>query len=151
MTMMMIWWFQRSRRLMACFDCNYQMLCCISFSSLFCFCWLPPPKKEVMFSLWSVCLSVCLSVCRITETDFDEISLRGRASPQEQWVLFWWRSGSPSGSRSPKSEIRIHWILAFGGGLCCLSASRLIVLLCFVFLSTIFLVNKKLCDSPHQY
>jgi len=24
---------------------------------------LPPPKKEVMFLVWSVCLSVCLSVC----------------------------------------------------------------------------------------
>jgi len=24
---------------------------------------LPPPKKEVMFLVWSVCLFVCLSVC----------------------------------------------------------------------------------------
>jgi len=30
---------------------------------------------------------------------------------QDQWVQFWWQSGSPSGSRSPKSEIRIHWII----------------------------------------
>ena len=28
---------------------------------------------------------------------------RGRARPRDQWVHFWWRSGSPSGSRSPKS------------------------------------------------
>jgi len=42
-------------------------------------------------------------------------------SVQPQWVQFWWRSGSPSGSRSPKSEIRI--MLAFGGGLCSLSTS----------------------------
>ena len=27
---------------------------------------LPLPKKEVMFSVWSICLSVCLSVRRIT-------------------------------------------------------------------------------------
>jgi len=44
-------------------------------------------------------------------TDFDEISWRGRAWPRDQRVQFWWRSGSPSGSRSPKSEIRIHWII----------------------------------------
>ena len=64
----------------------------------------------------SVCLSVCLSVRRITVlkklwTDFDEISWRRRAWPRDQWVQFWWRSGSLSGSRSPKSEIRIHWII----------------------------------------
>ena len=34
-------------------------------------------------------------------------------SVQPQWVQFWWRSGSPSGSRSPKSEIRIHWIIDY--------------------------------------
>jgi len=38
----------------------------------------------------------------------DEISWRGRAWSRNQWVQFWWRSGSRSGSRSPKSEIRIH-------------------------------------------
>jgi len=51
-----------------------------------------------------------------------------RAWPKERWVLFWWRSGSPSGSKSPKSEIRIHRIiemLAFGRGLRCLSISSL--------------------------
>jgi len=31
--------------------------------------------------------------------------------PRDQWVQFWWRSGSPSGSRSLKSEIWIHWII----------------------------------------
>jgi len=44
--------------------------------------------------------------------DFYEISWRGRAWPAgDQRDEFWWRSGSPSGSRSPKSEIRIHWII----------------------------------------
>ena len=64
------------------------------------------------FSLF-VCLSVCLSVRRITEklwTDFDEISWRSRALPRDQGDKFCWRSRSPSGSRNPKSEIRIHWI-----------------------------------------
>jgi len=32
-------------------------------------------------------------------------------SVQPQWVQIWWRSRSPSESRSPKSEIRIHWII----------------------------------------
>jgi len=44
-------------------------------------------------------------------TDFDEISCRGRAWPRDRWFQFWWRSGSPSGSRSPKSEIQVHWII----------------------------------------
>ena len=46
-------------------------------------------------------LFVCLSVWQLKKlwTDFEEISWRGR----DQWVQFWWRSGSPSGSRSPKS------------------------------------------------
>ena len=30
-----------------------------------------------------------------------------------QWVQFWWRSESPSGSRSPKSEIWIQWIIHY--------------------------------------
>ena len=30
---------------------------------------------------------------------------------QGQWVQFWWRSGLTSGSMSPKSEIRIYWII----------------------------------------
>jgi len=67
-----------------------------------------------MFSLRSVCLSVCFSVCLITENvgkDFGKISWRGRAWPRDQWDKFWWRFGSPSRSRSPKSEIQIHWII----------------------------------------
>jgi len=75
--------------------------------------WLPP-LKEVMFLVWSVCLSVCPSDnWKKLWTDFDEISYRGRgrAWPKDQRVQFWWRSGSPSGSRSPKSDIRIHWII----------------------------------------
>jgi len=61
--------------------------------------------------------SVCLSVHWITEklkklwTDFDEISWTGRAWLRDQWVQFWWRSGSLSGSRNPKSKIRIQWII----------------------------------------
>jgi len=50
--------------------------------------------------------SVCLSVRRITEkvvNGFWQISWSGRAWPRDQWVQFWWRSGSASGSRSPKS------------------------------------------------
>jgi len=43
--------------------------------------------------------------------DFDEISWSGRAWPRDQWVQFFWRSRSLSGSRSPKSEIRIQWII----------------------------------------
>jgi len=37
--------------------------------------------------------------------------LEGRAWPRDQWVQFGWWSGSQSGSSSPKSEIRIHWIM----------------------------------------
>jgi len=69
--------------------------------------WLPPPK-EVMFLVLSVCLS--LSIRQITEklwTDFDKISWRDR----DQWVQFWWRSGSLSASRNPKFEIWIYWII----------------------------------------
>jgi len=52
-----------------------------------------------------VCLSVCLSVGKLKKlwTDFDEISWNGRAWPRDQRVQFWWRSGSLSRSRSPKS------------------------------------------------
>jgi len=67
-----------------------------------------------MLLVRSVCLSVCLSVRRITEklwTHFDDISWRGRARPRDQWVQFWWQYWWPSGSRSPKSEIRIYWII----------------------------------------
>jgi len=103
---------------------------------------LPAPKKEVMFYT-----SVCLSVRRMRKlwTDFDEISQRSRAWPRDHVIKFWWRYGSPYGSRSPKSEMQIYWIiekvpsglrskqhsqfamqksfsnsimLAFGGGLC---------------------------------
>jgi len=78
-----------------------------------------PPPKEVMFSLRSVCLFICLFVMSVCPSDnwksceriFDEISWRGRAWPRDQLVPFWWRSGSLSGSRSPNSEIRIHWII----------------------------------------
>jgi len=73
-----------------------------------------PPLKEVMFSVRSVCLFVCLSVRRITEKVVNEFwrnFLESRAWPRDQWFQFWWRSGSSSGSRSPKSEIRIHWII----------------------------------------
>jgi len=59
-------------------------------------------------------LFVCLSVRRITEkvvNGFWRNFLEGRAWPRDQVVKFWWRSGSPSGSRSPKSKIRIHWII----------------------------------------
>ena len=61
------------------------------------------------------CFYFCLSVRRITEKvvngflrNFLEVY---RAWPRDQRVQFWWRSGLPSGSRSPKSEIRIHWII----------------------------------------
>jgi len=59
-------------------------------------------------------LSVCLSVRRITEkvvNGFWRNFLEGRAWSRDQWVQFWWRSGSSSGSRSPKSQIRIHCII----------------------------------------
>ena len=66
--------------------------------------------------------SVCLSIGRSDNwkklwTDFDEISWRGRAWPwpRDQVIKFWWRSGSPSGSRSSKSEIRIDWIIDCAG------------------------------------
>jgi len=58
--------------------------------------------------------SVCLSVRRITQkvvNGFWQISWTGSAWPRDQGDKFWWRSGSPSGSRSPKSKIRIHWII----------------------------------------
>jgi len=70
--------------------------------------------REGGYVFGSVCLSVCLSVGWITEkvvSGFDEIYWRGRAWPVDQWVQLWWRSGSPPGSRSLKSEIRIHWII----------------------------------------
>ena len=96
---------------------------------------LPPPKKEVMFLVRSVCLSVCLFVSLFVclsvgllanlWTDFDEIFCRCRAWLKDQVIQFWWRSGSRFGSGSPKSEIRILRIAMFGGGLCSLSISSL--------------------------
>ena len=62
----------------------------------------------------SVSLSVCLSVRRITEkvvNGFRLNFLEGRAWPRDQGDLFWWRSASPSWSRSPKSKIQIHWTI----------------------------------------
>jgi len=60
-----------------------------------------------MFLVRSVCLSVCpldkLKSCERILTKF----LGGRAWPRDQWVQFWWRSGSSS----PKSKIGIHWII----------------------------------------
>ena len=84
---------------------------------------LPPPKKEVMFLVRSVCVFVCLSVGLLANlwTDFDEIFWRGRAWLKVQVIQFWWWSGSHFGSGSSKSEIRI---LRIGRGLCSLSASR---------------------------
>ena len=76
---------------------------------------LPPPKEVMFYFGMFVKLSVCfcLSLCPSDNlkklwTDF---VWRGGAWPRDQWVQFWWRSRSPSGSRSPKSEIRIHWII----------------------------------------
>ena len=48
-------------------------------------------------------------------TDFDEILRRTGVWPRDQLITFWCRSGSPSGSMSPKSEIRIHWIIDYAG------------------------------------
>jgi len=77
----------------------------------FCLNSLPPPK-EVMFSLRSVCLFVCLFVCPSDNwKTWERILTKLLGRPRDQWVQFWWRSRSPSGSRSPKSEIRIHWII----------------------------------------
>jgi len=70
--------------------------------------------EEGCYVFTSVCLSVCLSVRRITEkvvNGFWRNFFEGRAWPRAWVVKFWWRSGSPSGSRSPKSKIRIHWIM----------------------------------------
>ena len=47
----------------------------------------------------------------IPSPGFDKISWRGREWPRDQGGKFWWRSWSPSGSRSLKSEIRIHRII----------------------------------------
>ena len=50
--------------------------------------------------------SVCLSVHRITDkvvSRFWQNFLEGRAWPRDQGGKFWWRSRSPSRSRSPKS------------------------------------------------
>jgi len=84
---------------------------------------LLPPPKEVMFSLWSV----CLSVRRITEkvwTNFDEISWRVGHGPETNEFNF---GDDPDhrldpGVRSPKSAFTgLSIILAFGSGLCFLS------------------------------
>jgi len=69
---------------------------------------LPPPKKEVMFSLRSVCLSVCLFVCPSDNWKSCEQILTkfvgGVAHGSgDQGDKFWWQSGSPSGFRNPKS------------------------------------------------
>jgi len=92
--------------------------------------------------------SVCLSVRRITEKVVNGF-WRNFLQGMDQVITLWWRSRSPSGSRSQESEIWIHWIiakstswtqikaaianlhcknhsgillwLALGGGLCCLS------------------------------
>ena len=87
---------------------------------------LPPPKKEDMFLVRSVCLFVCLSVrlsvcpsdCSQTcERILTKFFWRGRAWLKDQVIQFWWRSGSRFGCGSPKSEIRILRI----GGRCALS------------------------------
>ena len=68
---------------------------------------LPPPKKEAMFLVRSVCLFVCLSVGLLANlwTDFDEIFCRGRAWLKDQVINF---GGDPDhasdpGIQSPKS------------------------------------------------
>jgi len=102
--------------LMCCLTSQPSYTCCVSKTEpllLLHLFLLPSPKKEVLFLLRSVYLSVCLPVGSLKKlrTDSDEISWRGRAWPMDQVITFWWRFGSPSGSKSPKSEIRIHWII----------------------------------------
>jgi len=62
--------------------------------------------------LFYFCL--CPSLRQITEkvvNGFWQNFLQGYCMARDQGNTFWWRSGSPSRSRSPKSEIRIHWII----------------------------------------
>jgi len=82
---------------------------------------LPPPKKEVMFLVRSVCLSVCPSdYSQTCERILIKKFWRGRACLKDQVIQFWWRSRSRFGSGSPKSEIQI---LRIGVGLWSLSIS----------------------------
>ena len=84
-------------------------------------CSLPPPKKEVMFLVRSVCLSVCMSAGLLANlwTDFDEIFWRGRAWLRDQWYNFGDDPGHASdpGVQSPKSrcsgsaEVCAFWVL----------------------------------------
>jgi len=89
---------------------------------------LPPPKKEVMFLVRSVCLFVCLSVylsvCPLDYSQTCEQILTkffggvGMAQgPSDTILVAIWITLR---IRSPKSEIRI---LGIGGGLCSLSIS----------------------------
>ena len=92
------WWWLSWYRIL------YDVLCYLCLCSVYLSKFLPPPK-EVMFSL----RPVCLSVRRITEkvvNGFWRNFLEGRAWPRDQWVQFWWRSGSPSGIRIQESEVR---------------------------------------------
>jgi len=97
-------------------------------------------EGDYVFS--SVCLSFCLSVLlKKLWMDFDEIFWRGRAWPKEQWVQFWWWSGSLSGSRSPKSGFTGFWRSA--EGLCSLSTSS------FLYFSSAYNLRARFVDS-HQ-
>jgi len=85
----------------------------------------PGPMSSILVTIWITVriqesevrnrhsLDYLKSYQRILMKFYGELG----CGPEYQLITFWRRSGSPSGSRSPKSEIRIHWILAFGGGL----------------------------------
>ena len=101
-------------------------------------CLLPPPKKEVMFLVQSVCLSVCLSVCpsdysQTCERILTEFFVEGGHGSRTKWYNF---GGDPDhasnpGVQSPKSGSSglLKKLLTdlchavFSGGLCSLSAS----------------------------
>ena len=68
---------------------------------------LPPPKEEVMFSLRSVCLSVPSDNWKSCERILTKFLAGLAHGSSDQWVQFWWQSGSPSGCRSPISGFTV--------------------------------------------
>jgi len=58
-----------------------------------------------MFLVRSVCLFVCLSVCLSVGWKLWTALTKFLGETRDQWVQFWWRSGSLSGSRS-SNEVR---------------------------------------------
>jgi len=62
---------------------------------------LPPPRRLCFRSGLCVCVCPAAKYLRQIWTNLDEIFWTGQAWPKYQWIRFWWRCGSRSGSTVP--------------------------------------------------